>query len=64
MRYAYIVIVGRHERKKPLGRPGRRWKHNINIDLKKFCVRMWAEQGSDSDQLRTLLNRRWQVSGM
>jgi len=29
----YRVLVGKHEGKSPLGRPGRRWKGNINMDL-------------------------------
>jgi len=31
---AYRVLVGRPEGKKPLGRPRRRWKGNIKMDLK------------------------------
>jgi hypothetical protein len=27
------VLVGRHEEKSPLGRPMRRWEHNITINL-------------------------------
>jgi hypothetical protein len=29
----YRVLVGKHERKRPLGRPRRRWKDNIKMDL-------------------------------
>jgi hypothetical protein len=29
----YRVLVGKHEGKRPLGRAGRRWKDNINMDL-------------------------------
>ena len=31
-RGAYRVLVGKSEGKRPLGRPGRRWKDNIKID--------------------------------
>ncbi|KAJ4440485.1 hypothetical protein ANN_08626 [Periplaneta americana] len=31
---AYRVLVGRPERKRPLGRPRRRWKDNIKMDLR------------------------------
>jgi hypothetical protein len=31
---AYRVLVGKPERKRPLGRPGRRWVDNIKIDLR------------------------------
>jgi hypothetical protein len=30
---AYRVLVGRTERKRPLGRPRYRWEDNIKIDL-------------------------------
>ena len=30
---AYSVLVGRRERKRPLGRPRRRWEGNIKMDL-------------------------------
>jgi hypothetical protein len=31
----YRVLVGRPEGKRPLGRPKRRWKDNVKIDLQK-----------------------------
>jgi hypothetical protein len=34
MRNAYNILVGKLERKRPLGRLRRRWKDNINMDLK------------------------------
>jgi hypothetical protein len=30
---AYRILVGKPERKRPLGRPRRRWVNNIKIDL-------------------------------
>ena len=27
------VLLGKHERKRPLGRPRRRWEDNIKMDL-------------------------------
>jgi hypothetical protein len=30
---AYRVLVGRPEKRRPLGRPRLRWKDNIKIDL-------------------------------
>jgi hypothetical protein len=33
MRNAYRILVGNPVRKKPLGRPRRRWVGNINMDL-------------------------------
>ena len=32
-RFAYRVLVGNHEGKKPLKISSRRWKHNIKMDL-------------------------------
>jgi hypothetical protein len=33
---AYRVLVGRRERRKPLGRPRPRWEDNIKMDFKKL----------------------------
>jgi hypothetical protein len=35
-RGAYRAFVGKHEEKRPLGRPRRRWKYNIKKDIKKI----------------------------
>jgi hypothetical protein len=32
----YRVLVGRPEGKRPLGRPRRRWKYNIKMDLREM----------------------------
>jgi hypothetical protein len=34
MRNAYIILVGKPEGKRPLGRPRRRWKGNIRLDIR------------------------------
>jgi hypothetical protein len=34
-RSVYRVLVGKHEGKRPLGRPRRRWENNIKMDLQK-----------------------------
>jgi len=31
---SYKILAGKIERKKPLGRPGRRWENNIKMDPK------------------------------
>jgi hypothetical protein len=33
-RGVYSILVGRHEGKRPLGRPKRRWEDNIKMDLR------------------------------
>jgi hypothetical protein len=37
-RGAYRVLVGRPEGKRPLGRPRRRWKDNIKMDLREIEI--------------------------
>ena len=38
-RNAYRVLLRKHEGKRPLGRPRRRWEDNIKMDLRKVgCV--------------------------
>jgi hypothetical protein len=33
---AYRILVGKPERRRPLGRPRRRWVDNIEIDLREI----------------------------
>jgi hypothetical protein len=33
MRIAYRILVGKPERRIPIGRPRRRWEDNIKMDL-------------------------------
>jgi hypothetical protein len=35
-RNAYRILVGKTERKRPLGRPRRRWVDNIKMDLREI----------------------------
>jgi hypothetical protein len=41
MRGAYNILVGRPEGRRPLGRPRRRWKDNIRMDLEEVGFGMW-----------------------
>jgi hypothetical protein len=34
MRNTYKIVIGKQEGKIPVGRPGRRWKDNIRMDLR------------------------------
>jgi hypothetical protein len=53
-RNAYRILVGKPERKRPLGRPRRRWVDNIKMDLREIG---W--DGVDSiDMVNTVLNLR------
>ena len=38
----YSFFVGKPERKRPLGRPRRRWEDNIKMDLQKWDVGVWT----------------------
>ncbi|KAJ4450707.1 hypothetical protein ANN_02136 [Periplaneta americana] len=53
-RNAYRVLVGRPERKSPLGRPRRRWEDNIKMDLREvgYDDRDWIDLAQDRDQWR------------
>jgi hypothetical protein len=48
-RGVYRVLMGKPEGKRPLGRPRRRWKDNIKMDLQEVgCLGMdWIEMAQD-----------------
>jgi hypothetical protein len=41
-RNVYRVLVGKPEGKRPLGRPWRRWKDGIKMDLREIGWRVWS----------------------
>jgi len=41
-RDVYKVLVGRHEGKRPLGRPMRRWEDNIKMGLQEVGCGVWT----------------------
>jgi hypothetical protein len=49
---------GKHEGKRPLGRPRRRWENTIKMDLQEVgCGDMdWIELAHDRDRWRALAN--------
>jgi len=57
-RGVYRVLVGKPERKRPLGRPRRRWEDNIKMDLQEVgCGSMdWIELAQDRDRWQALVN--------
>ena len=57
-RWVYRVLVGKPERKRPLGRPRRRWVDNIKMDLQEVgCGYMvWIGLAQDRDSWRTLVS--------
>ena len=55
-RGVHKVLVGKTERKGPLGRPRRRWEDNIKMDLEEVgrgCGD-WMELAQDRDRWRAL----------
>jgi hypothetical protein len=56
-RGAYRILVGRHEGRRPLGRPRRRWEDNIKMDLQEVGWGMdWIELAQDRDRWRAPVN--------
>jgi hypothetical protein len=58
-RNVYSVLVGRLERKRPLGRPRRRWKDNIKLDFREIGIDgvNWIRLAQDRVQLRAFVNK-------
>jgi hypothetical protein len=57
-RGVYRVLLGKPERKRPLGRPRRRWEDNIKMDLQEVgCGGMdWIGLVRDRDRWRAIVN--------
>jgi hypothetical protein len=49
--------VGRHEGRRPLGRPRRRWEDNIKMDLQEvgWGGMDWIDMAQDRDRWRALV---------
>jgi hypothetical protein len=56
-RGVYRVLVGKPGRKRPLGRPRRRWEDNIKMDLQEVggSCGDWMELAQDRDRWRALV---------
>jgi hypothetical protein len=54
----YRSLVGKPERKRPLGRPRRRWVDSIRMDLGEIaCGGVdWIDLAQDRDKWRALVN--------
>jgi hypothetical protein len=57
MRNAYTILVRKPQRKRPLGRPRRRWEDNIRMDIREIGLGVdWIHLAQDKDQRRALVN--------
>jgi hypothetical protein len=56
-RVVHRVLVGKPERKRPVGRPRRRWEDNIKMELEEvgWGCRDWMERDQDRDRWRALV---------
>jgi hypothetical protein len=57
-RKVYKVLVGKLERKRPLGRPTRRWEDGIRMDLREIGLGDvdWFRLAQDKDLWRAVLS--------
>jgi hypothetical protein len=57
-RSGYRILMGKPERKKPLGRPRRRWEDNSKMAPREieWGDMDWIDLAEDSDQWRALVN--------
>jgi hypothetical protein len=57
-RGVYRVLVGRPERKRPRGRPSRRWEDNIKLDLREIGIdgTNWIRLALDRVRWRDFVN--------
>jgi hypothetical protein len=56
--YAYRILMGKQEGKRPLGSPRHRWGANIKMDLKEIGWDdvEWFDLDQGRDQCRALVN--------
>jgi hypothetical protein len=57
-RNVYMILVGKPEGKRPLGRPRHRWVDDIEMDLTEigWDGMDWIDLAQDRDQWRALVN--------
>jgi hypothetical protein len=57
-RGAYRALVGKHEERRPIGKPRRRWEDNIKIDLREvgWGGADWLNLAQDRDRWRAIVN--------
>jgi hypothetical protein len=57
-RNMYNVLVGKPERKRPLGRPRRRWEDGVRMDLREIDLGgvNWIRLSQDRDRWRAVVS--------
>ena len=57
-RIAFKILTVKPSRKRPLGRPRRRWEDNTRMDLEEIGInaRNWVDSAWDRDYWRALVN--------
>jgi hypothetical protein len=57
-REVYMVLVGKPEGKRPLGRPRRRWEDGIKMDIREIGWGgvEWIHLAQDRDRWRAVVN--------
>jgi hypothetical protein len=57
-RKVYKVLVGKHEGKRPLGRPRRRWEDGIRMDVREIGLGGvdWIRLTQDRDRWRAVVS--------
>ena len=55
---AFKILTGKPTRKRPLGRPRRRWEDNIRMDLEEIGISAgnWVDSAQDRNYWRALVN--------
>jgi cell wall assembly regulator SMI1 len=58
LRDSYKILVGKPEGKRPLGRPRRRWKDNVRMDLREMRSESvdWMHLAQNRYQWRALVS--------
>ena len=54
----FKFLTGKPTRKRPLGRPRRRWEDNIRMNLEEISINVgnWVDSAQDRDYWRALVN--------
>ena len=55
-RSVYKILTGKPTGKRSLGRPRRRWEHNIGMDLEEIGAGNWVDSAQDRNYWRALVN--------